>query len=440
MASSLPSPADCCSPCDGEASVQVPGITGAAGTNGTNGTNGVNAFSTLDGGFTMPAELSNVTVDVSDSTWMGKVDGAISGQVLFVELAGYMEVQSRPTTTSVILKNLQDISIASATSGLLIVGKTYTITTYVAPDDFVNVGGTNVTGNVFTAIGTTPTDWTNASTLTGVNQGAYPGNSVPTTLITPGLQVSPGGLQGTTGSAANAAPDDATYITVTADGALSSEIPLDGKGTGLVTFDDVADTVSVTAIGTADDEQVEVDQAAGLTNGDAVFATANGIETQIASAARTSLGLGTSAIVDTGVADNEVVTVDQGAGLTSGEIAFATAAGIETKTLAAAKTYLGIVAGTTTTTAANPYNLLTTDQVLLYNLNGGVINLPTAVGNDGLQYQIKRILIGGGYSAITAQAGEAIDGALTTPKSITYNEAVTIRSDGADWHLLSNYP
>lgn len=49
--------------------------------------------------------------------------------------------------------------------GSLIVGRKYQIATYVAGDDFVNVGGTNVTGNVFTATGTTPTNWTNWSTL-----------------------------------------------------------------------------------------------------------------------------------------------------------------------------------------------------------------------------------------------------------------------------------
>jgi hypothetical protein len=51
------------------------------------------------------------------------------------------------------------------TSGLLETGKKYIIDTYIATDDFVNVGGTNVTGNVFTATGTTPTDWTNSSIL-----------------------------------------------------------------------------------------------------------------------------------------------------------------------------------------------------------------------------------------------------------------------------------
>jgi len=51
------------------------------------------------------------------------------------------------------------------TSGTLVAGNTYKITTFVTGDDFSNLGGTNVTGNVFVATGTTPTNWTHASTL-----------------------------------------------------------------------------------------------------------------------------------------------------------------------------------------------------------------------------------------------------------------------------------
>lgn len=51
-------------------------------------------------------------------------------------------------------------------SGLLIIGQKYAITNYIATDDFTNVGASsNVTGEIFTATGTTPTDWTNGSTL-----------------------------------------------------------------------------------------------------------------------------------------------------------------------------------------------------------------------------------------------------------------------------------
>ena len=56
-------------------------------------------------------------------------------------------------------------SQTSLTSGALVVGQEYIVDTYVAGDDFANVGGSNVTGAVFVATGTTPTAWTNSSSL-----------------------------------------------------------------------------------------------------------------------------------------------------------------------------------------------------------------------------------------------------------------------------------
>jgi hypothetical protein len=56
-------------------------------------------------------------------------------------------------------------SQTALTSGALVTGQEYTIDTFVAGDDFANVGGTNETGNVFVATGTTPTTWTNSSSL-----------------------------------------------------------------------------------------------------------------------------------------------------------------------------------------------------------------------------------------------------------------------------------
>lgn len=54
------------------------------------------------------------------------------------------------------------------TFGVLIVGQAYRIVNYRSPDDFTNVGGTNVTGNVFMATGTTPAVWVNESKLNQV--------------------------------------------------------------------------------------------------------------------------------------------------------------------------------------------------------------------------------------------------------------------------------
>ncbi len=55
---------------------------------------------------------------------------------------------------------------APLTSGSLVTGKRYLIATYVAGDAFTNVGAaSNATGIIFIATGTTPTTWTNASSL-----------------------------------------------------------------------------------------------------------------------------------------------------------------------------------------------------------------------------------------------------------------------------------
>jgi hypothetical protein len=70
------------------------------------------------------------------------------------------------------------------TSGTLVVGKKYRINNWITDDDFTNVGGANVDGTEFTATGTTPTKWTNSSTV--VEIGA-------TLALTPeGIQPAPG--------------------------------------------------------------------------------------------------------------------------------------------------------------------------------------------------------------------------------------------------------
>jgi hypothetical protein len=55
---------------------------------------------------------------------------------------------------------------ADLTSGVLEVGKVYQISAFVTGDDFKNVGAhSNASGDVFKATATTPTTWTNGSTL-----------------------------------------------------------------------------------------------------------------------------------------------------------------------------------------------------------------------------------------------------------------------------------
>ncbi len=66
----------------------------------------------------------------------------------------------------------QNSVIGSQTSGVFLVGQIWTITTYVAGDDFSNMtylsGGTGINsdGAMFVAKSTTPTAWANGSDLT----------------------------------------------------------------------------------------------------------------------------------------------------------------------------------------------------------------------------------------------------------------------------------
>jgi len=90
--------------------------------------------------------------------------GAIYKCLLFNLVLTETEVKAFSSGAPVPFKYI-GASQTALTSGTLIVGKQYIIDTFVAGDNFVNVGGTNVTGNTFVATGITPTTWTNSSSL-----------------------------------------------------------------------------------------------------------------------------------------------------------------------------------------------------------------------------------------------------------------------------------
>lgn len=135
MANALPEVDACCQPCESVPTTQVPGPPGDDGEDGQNGADGVNAFTLTTADFTVPAELSNVTVTVADNSWMGM------GQPVFIETAGFYEVVS------------------------------------------VNVDGVTVT----------------IKNLEDAGSNAYLDNTAPATNISTGVKVSPGGWQGFNG-------------------------------------------------------------------------------------------------------------------------------------------------------------------------------------------------------------------------------------------------
>lgn len=91
----------------------------------------------------MPAELADVAIVVGDTSWMVARQGTITGQIIYVEFAGFFEVRSIADGTNATIRNLEDAAT-----------------------------------------------------------GAYPGNapSAPPLNIPSGARVSPGGLQGTNGA------------------------------------------------------------------------------------------------------------------------------------------------------------------------------------------------------------------------------------------------
>lgn len=143
MSAALPQSPDqaCCVPaCEDELEVNIPGPAGADGADGADGDDGLNAFTTAAAGFTMPAEAGEVVVATTTKTTFLALN-----QLVYVEEAGWMRVTSLPSDFSVTLRNEEDTGTA-----------------------------------------------------------AYTENATPGTAISAGAKISPGGLQGPTGSAAGA--------------------------------------------------------------------------------------------------------------------------------------------------------------------------------------------------------------------------------------------
>jgi len=244
MASALPNPDGCCNPCDEPVSVAVPGPQGDPGSNGADGSDGINAFTTVSNYApaaqpVMPAELGNVTLNVADSTWMEP------GQVLYIEGRGYMEVQSKPTSTSVILKNLEDTG-NEAYAGNSPPGTSFTAGIGISPGGVQGPDGTD---------GTSGADPTFTYITKQDHTGAGLPNSQPLALLATGyakvttgtgavssqavpIPITDGGTGAITAAAARtalgAAPSTASFITQVAEAGLSGEQDLASLATGYV--------------------------------------------------------------------------------------------------------------------------------------------------------------------------------------------------------------
>jgi len=141
----------------------------AGGTLATNGTNTqpVYAFiSSTDTVFTSVAAstqldvvIEEVVLDYPNQTITGDASTGCDALTVFAD----------PNPAKRLTKLQLSNNAAQLTSGTLVVGVLYQLTTFVAGDDFTNVGcPSNLSGQLFYATGTTPTTWTNSSTVSPV--------------------------------------------------------------------------------------------------------------------------------------------------------------------------------------------------------------------------------------------------------------------------------
>jgi hypothetical protein len=148
-------------------SLQVWSEAAGAGTNNTQGSKQLlKIVATNKSGATQYLQLFAQDAPVTNSA-----NPALNTNVYIPQASnpviGGAPVQSIAVNAQLVPIEEWTIPAETQTSGVLVVGTVYTITTFVAGDNFLNVGATsNATGTQFVATGTTPTNYSNGSTLT----------------------------------------------------------------------------------------------------------------------------------------------------------------------------------------------------------------------------------------------------------------------------------
>jgi len=140
----------------------------------------------------------------------------------------------------------------------------------------------------------------------------------------------------------------------------------------------------------------------------------------------------------TGESLEDLGDVDAYSSLTADEVLVWSGTGWAHQTLAEAGIQAaGQVADLTINAKAGAYTLILTDDVVTGDSSGGTftLTLPTAVGNDGKLFHIKKIDSSANAVTIDGATTETIDGAETITLDVQWH-SLTIVSDGANWLII----
>lgn len=207
---------------------------------------------------------------------------------------------------------------------------------------------------------------------------AYTDNVVPGTVVALGQVVTPGGLQGPAGT-------DPVGAFMVANNLSEANAPVARTSLGL-------GTAAVKAAGKNDGNVALIDDASNLTAGEAIFATAAGIESQAAATARTSLGLGSAATKTAGISSGNLAPND--GAISASLLVMGTATGIQTPAVATARTALGKV--------LPRYGLL--GSAASVNLNSALSD--NLIAMESSRYRIDKVTVeNGSINLTTATAG-----------------------------------
>lgn len=184
MSATLPVATACCTTCNDQVSVSVPGPAGAGGAAGAAGADGANAFSILQNPIVTPGELANVNVDTDDGmAW------ATVGQLVALGNAGIYQVISVGSPAT--LENLKDTGTSAYLTNFgigipIAAGATITPAGPQGPTGTAAAGAPDAANSYVLRTAVVGTALPNAQVLDGLATGVVKWNTT-TNLFSTGL-------------------------------------------------------------------------------------------------------------------------------------------------------------------------------------------------------------------------------------------------------------